>query len=420
MNEKLLHLIWDRQLFSAGMLRTRDDEKVEVIDTGSWNMDQGPDFLNARVRLDGRLWVGHVEMHVRSSHWDAHGHQFDHNYDNVILHVVWQDDGPPRSRLPLVELQPLVPSYILKKYTDWMWKKSFVPCSAELPGVEAPLVYPWLNGMARQRYQQRAERVRARVKELGMDWQEAFWEALARSFGHKVNADAFESMASTLPYNLLLKRRSQLMQLEALLLGQAGLLRADADSYAQQLFGEYSFLRKKYQLKRSYVPAHFLRMRPCNFPTVRLAQLAMLIHRVPDLFRMVKDIRDPALVFDLLKVEASSYWDTHYRFGEPSVASRKVAGDQFVGNVVVNTVIPFIVAYNMHIGNHRDADRVFDWMKEMPEENNTIVREFRQGGLPARQMLDTQGLLELHKRYCSHSRCAECAIGRFLLRHGPV
>jgi hypothetical protein len=367
------------------------------------------------------LWIGNIEIHVNSSEWEQHGHQHDKNYENVILHVVWEDDFKRIPTIAVIELNQLVPSYLIKKYSDWTWKKTLIPCSDEINNVHSSLIQPFLKWLTHQRFSRRADQVMEKVKALGMDWQEAFWQAVSRSFGYKVNAEAFENIAASIPYKTILKLRSQLVQLEALLLGQAGLLRPDTgDPYARHLFNEYGFLKKKYGLAKTYSPVHFLRMRPINFPTIRLAQLANLVYQMPDLFQIVKERQDPSQLRAKLKVEASQYWETHYRFNESSPLQKKIIGDQWIDSLLVNTVLPFILAYNQHMGNMQKAEAAMLWLTQLHRENNNIVRAFENAGVSAMNMCDSQGLLELHKQFCSMSRCSQCAIGRLLLKRIPA
>jgi len=417
MNEMLLQFIWHQQLFNAWQLVTTKGEEISVVDPGLWNRNQGPDFLHAKLVIGGQAWAGHVELHVRTSEWQVHGHHLDPNYENVILHIVWEDDEPDEGACAVAALKDIVPELILQKYHKWTWKQQLIPCEKDLAKVDSLVVMQYVHSLAEQRMLQKAELVSTKVRALGMDWQEAFWQSLCRSFGHKVNADAFESIAASVPYQILLKLRNHPSQVEALLMGQGGLLRPDTgDAYAKQLFTDYNFLRKKYRLSKSYVPVHFLRMRPVNFPTIRLAQLAMLIHDLPDLFRMVKEWKDPQMIRQILKVGTSDYWEHHYRFNEPSVHQSKLVGDQLVNVLMVNTIIPFIVAYHQHIGHTEQVNHALQWTASLPAEANSIVHAFSKAGVKVRHMKDAQGLLALHKMYCEKSACAECAIGKWHLK----
>jgi hypothetical protein len=419
MNEKLLQFIWDNCFFETAGLCTVDGEVLEILSTGTWNKHQGPDFLSGHVMIHGVEWIGNIEMHMLSTDWELHGHGHDPNYNNVVLHVVWKHNKKIKSAIPILELHDRVPEHMIQRYKSWMLSASVIPCSADLPGVSRSALNPFLDRLTIERFRDRAQQVHQVVTAAGMDWQEAFWHALAKGFGYKVNAEAFERIAATIPYRILLKHRSSVEQLEALLMGQAGLLRADtADGYAKLLYREYVFLQKKYGLQKSYMPVHFLRMRPGNFPTVRFAQLAMLIHQEPNLFRAIKD--GPALgpIREILSTGTSEYWEQHYRFNELSVKCKKVTGQQFIDNLITNVIIPFLIAYQHHTGNSDESDRYMNWLALIPPESNAILLEFSRGGLKAEHRGASQALLELHKHYCSQLNCLQCAVGKLLLEEG--
>lgn len=416
MNEKLLQFIWDNGFFETTGLCTVEGEALQILFAGTWNKDQGPDFLGGHVAINGVEWIGNIEMHVLSTDWELHGHGQDPNYDNVVLHVVWKHNRKIRSDIPVLELQHRVPSHMLDRYKAWMESASPIPCISDLSAVHFSQISSFLESLKMERFRERAMQVQQLVSISGMDWQEAFWHAIAKGFGYKVNAEAFERIAQTIPYRILLKHRSSLVQLEALLMGQAGLLRSDtADHYARLLFREYAFLKKKYGLQKCYAPVHFLRMRPGNFPTIRFAQLSMLIHQQPDLFRSIKDGLPLGPIQELLKIGTSEYWESHYRFSEISVTCAKVTGEQFIDNVVTNVILPFLMAYHHHIGNNEASDTFMKWLHLLPPETNSILLEFGRAGVKAQHRGESQALLELHKRFCSQLNCLSCAAGRQLL-----
>jgi Protein of unknown function (DUF2851) len=417
MNESLLQFIWHHQYYNLWDLRTITGESLTLLYPGSWNRNQGPDFVSARIRIGGQEWAGNIELHVNTSDWDLHGHSTDPNYNNVILHVVWEHDKDTGNGVPVLEMRSRVPQHLLQKYRTWLMRSGMIPCSGEFDQVDKTMVYSWLEWLALQRTKERSANILEQVRKLGMDWEEAFWRSLARAFGHRVNADAFEAIASTLPVKMMMRHSSSIMQLEALLLGQAGLLRTDnGDEYSKKLFSEYGFMRKKYQLVKCYQPVHFLRMRPGNFPTVRLAQLAALIIGNRDLFRGVLDLKTASEMIAFFRVEAGEYWDHHYRFGEPSVFLKKQTGGQFIENVVFNTVIPFLAAYHQHTGNETEVPGLYRIMEGLNPESNSVISLFTKLGLNARHAADSQALLQLKKNYCDQLRCLDCAIGRSLLK----
>jgi uncharacterized protein YihD (DUF1040 family) len=417
MNESLLQFIWHHQYFNLWDLKTVNGEALEIVDPGIWNRDQGPDFLTGRIRVNGEEWAGNIELHVRTSEWELHGHSTDPNYNNVVLHVVWEHDADTGPAVPVLELRSRVPQHLQQKYSRWMTQENVIPCAGEISAVNPEIIYGWLDWLFLRRSEHRSQQMMLRVEALRMDWEEAFWRSLARAFGYKVNADAFEAIAGTLPVKLMMRHRNNPMQLEALLLGQAGLLRTDnGDEYSKNLFREYGFLRKKYRLIKTYQPVHFLRMRPGNFPTVRLAQLAALVARNADLFRALLDLRTTSEIRDFFRVEAGEYWDHHYRFGESSLFLRKKTGEQFISNLLINTVIPFLVAYHQHAGNQNEIGSLMRMMEELDPELNSITASFSRLGIKCEHAAHTQALLELKKDYCEQLKCLDCTIGRSVLK----
>ncbi|MFN5641385.1 MAG: DUF2851 family protein [Sphingobacteriales bacterium] len=416
MNEKLLHFIWQYQIFNSIALTTTQFDRLTILNPGKWNHNQGPDFGMARILINGEQWIGNIELHVRSSDWHLHHHDQDPNYKNVILHVVWQHDLD-NNFIPVLELESRVPSLLLSKYQTWSLQNSFISCSGSTGSLDMQIVYPFLKWLNAKRQTQRSKEVMILVESLSGDWEEAFWRQLARSFGHKVNADSFERMAENLPYKILLRHQHNLKQLEALIFGQAGLLHSGTgDVYADELYKEFIFLRRKYKLRRNVFPLYFLRMRPINFPTIRLAQLASLIHHHPDLLRTIKDLEDQQSIKKLLRISAGAYWNTHFRFGEETSFQLKNIGIGLIEKIMINTIIPFVRAYQSKRGKQQQLQYLDEWTSEMKSEYNSIVTGFSNIGMAPRNMEDSQGLLELKKSYCDQLKCLDCAIGRYLLR----
>ena len=416
MSEKLLHFIWQYQIFNSIALTTTQFDRLTILNPGKWNHNQGPDFGMARILINGEQWIGNIELHVRSSDWHLHHHDQDPNYKNVILHVVWQHDLD-NNFIPVLELESRVPSLLLSKYQTWSLQNSFISCSGSTGSLDMQIVYPFLKWLNAKRQTQRSKEVMILVESLSGDWEEAFWRQLARSFGHKVNADSFERMAENLPYKILLRHQHNLKQLEALIFGQAGLLHSGTgDVYADELYKEFIFLRRKYKLRRNVFPLYFLRMRPINFPTIRLAQLASLIHHHPDLLRTIKDLEDQQSIKKLLRISAGAYWNTHFRFGEETSFQLKNIGIGLIEKIMINTIIPFVRAYQSKRGKQQQLQYLDEWTSEMKSEYNSIVTGFSNIGMAPRNMEDSQGLLELKKSYCDQLKCLDCAIGRYLLR----
>lgn len=292
MNERLLQYIWQFQHFAAGELLTTAGEPVQVIQQGQFNTNQGPDFSSAKIKIGSTTWVGSVELHIRSSDWDKHKHQYDRNYDNVILHVVWEDDGWSYP-VPVLELKGRVPGLLLNRYERLMDNAGFIPCAKNIDGISELSWTSWKDRLMAERLERKSALIHQFLEQNENHWEEATWWMTARNFGIKVNAEAFEAMARSLPVSLLAKQKHQLILLEALLMGQAGQLGDDkpADKYYTLLQREYRYQQIKYQLRPITIPVHFLRMRPGNFPTVRLAQLAVLLFQSASLFAKIKETR---------------------------------------------------------------------------------------------------------------------------------
>src|SRR5688572_23611354 len=284
MTEKLLQFIWQFQHFNRNDLLTNRLEKLQLIDPGKLNTSQGPDFLDGKVIIENTMLAGTIELHIRTSDWNRHGHSADLNYRNVILHVVWEDDTHPGD-LPVLELKNRVSKIILDRYENLVNALSFIPCENLIHQIPGLIWTSWTDRLVAERFVRRSAEIEKLLKQNQYHWEETFWWMLARNFGLRVNADAFELMARSVPLNVLAKHKNQVLQLEALLFGQAGLLHSKLnDAYAKMLYREYQFLRNKYGLRSVFHPVHFLRMRPGNFPTIRLAQLAVLISQSVHLF----------------------------------------------------------------------------------------------------------------------------------------
>ena len=320
MTERLLQFIWQFQYFNRTGLETSSGETVQIIFPGNYNTNQGPDFSDAKIKIDKTVWAGSVELHLKTSDWKKHNHQHDKNYQNVMLHVVWENDATADDTMvPVIELKDRVSKILLSRYENLMQAQGFIPCEKSIATVRSITWKAWKERVVVERLLRKSKNAETYLSQNKMHWEETFWWLLARNFGITINADAFEQVARSISVNLLAKHKNQLHQVEALLFGQAGLLEENfTEEYPKLLQREYNFLKKKYQLKKIYQPVHFLRMRPGNFPTIRLAQLAVLITESTHLFSKIKEA---ASFTDLIKwfdVTANDYWHYHYRFDDPS------------------------------------------------------------------------------------------------------
>ena len=326
MKEDFLHYVWQYKKFDFSNLKTSTGESLTIINVGQYLKSSGPDFFNAQIIIGNQKWAGNVEIHVKSSDWYLHNHENDKNYDNVILHVVWEHDKlmeGKSQRFPILELKSCVSKILLARYESLMNANSFIPCEKMINEVKSITWHSWKDRLLAERLSRKSMMASVMLQKNKQHWEETFWWLLARNFGTKVNADAFEAIAISLPVTILAKHKSQIHQLEALLLGQAGLLNEKFnDEYPLLLQKEYQFLKEKYSLKPIKLPVHFLRMRPGNFPTIRLAQLAALIKESAHLFSRIKEAETVVDVKKMFDVTANDYWLYHYKF-DKAAAYRK-------------------------------------------------------------------------------------------------
>lgn len=417
MNEKLLQFIWQHQYFNRSDLKCDFGQDVSIIFPGYFNTDQGPDFLMARIRIGQTIWVGNIELHIRSSDWERHGHTQDWHYRNVVLHVVWMDDRPGKSKCPVLELKGRIPRLLLDQYEQWMQSPLYIPCHKKITSLHPAGWEGWKKQLLMNRLHRSGTRIREYLEESRQHWEESLWWLLARNFGLRVNSDAFESIARSVPLNFFSKLRGRTDQLEALLLGQAGLLsREFMEDYPRMLKNEYLFMREKFGLVPSSIPVFFLRMRPVNFPTVRLAQLATLMNDQAGLFSRLREADSYRTVQHLFQVKASPYWDYHYLLDELTAYRPKQLGEQMVQSIMINTVCPMLFTYGEWMKDNYQKEKALSWLKEIPAENNAIIRQYRTLGLEINETSSSQAILELKKYYCDEKRCLECAIGASILK----
>ena len=417
MTERLLQFIWQFQYFNKGELTTLQGERLLITSPGQYNTNQGPDFLEAKIRIGNTTWAGNVELHFKTSDWEKHKHHQDDNYNNVILHVVWEHDLPPQNSIPVLELKDRVPKILLSRYRELMSSKAFIPCEKSICTVNELTWSSWKERLLAERLTSKSESVKNSLKQNNYYWEETCWRLLARNFGIRVNAEAFESMAKTIPLHLIGRLRNELYKLEALLLGQAGLLEGKfKDGYPNLLQKEHMYQKKTFQLEMVYETPVFLRMRPKSFPTLRLSQLAVLLRRSNHLFSIIREENSLKAVKGLFSVSASEYWNTHYRFDEVSSHSHKKTGAALVDSIVINTIAPLLFFYGVFNEDAVYKDKAIHWLQETQAEQNSITDGFRELGIFIENASDSQALIELKTQYCDHKRCLECAVGNFLLR----
>jgi hypothetical protein len=418
-NERLLQFIWQHSLYNVDGLSTTDGEHITVIAAGTLNRDAGPDFLEARIRIGNTVLVGNIELHLKASDWLAHGHQHDSAYSNIILHVVYETTLPQPTNASMVVLKDRITPELLNHYAQMMGQAKTVPCAGQLTEVSSITKENWLDRLLAERWEHKLKEWDVMLTNATEDWRNLLYWRLAYNFGFKTNATPFLLMARALPLNILARHRHDAMQVEALLFGQAGFLEADLDDdYAIVLQTEYAYLRKKYKL--TPIAVHlwkFLRMRPANFPTVRLAQFAALIHRSDHLFSKIIELHTLAKLSPLMQVNASSYWDSHYRFDEPHAHPKaKKLGKESVENIVINTVAPIQFLYASRTGDATLKEKAIELISAIKPERNSITDMWQSLGWKAANSSQSQAQIQLYNEYCTHHKCLDCAIGLSILK----
>lgn len=426
MSEDFLYFLWQFQYFQKTNLQTAGGEALQILAVGLRNTNAGPDFLNGRVLIDGLEWVGNVEMHLRSSDWHRHTHTHDRAYDSVILHVVWENDAvierPDGSLVPTLALKPLTSLLLLQKYRSLLDSREVIPCARQFEGVPELQKRSMLDRALLQRLQRKAATVHEMLARNQQDWEETTYQLLAQNFGFKINAEPMLRLAQGLPLKVLLKHRDNLTQLEALLLGQSGLLTnaPGADDYSMMLEREYAFLATKYGVNSHQLRAHewkFLRLRPANFPTVRLAQLATLIRQQTSFFSLFIHANTVPQLSNVLHVQQSDYWRKHYLFQKESAVKVPSLGKTSVENIIINTVVPLLAAYSEARDNRSFLDKAMGFLEQLPTEKNHVTEVWGTLGQSAKNAFDSQGVIELYTHFCQPKRCLDCTIGTTLLRH---
>ena len=421
MTEDILHFIWKYKLFKPVPLVTTQKEEVMVIKPGDHNPNAGPDFMNARLRISGMEWAGTVEIHKKSSDWFAHQHHLDRAYDNVILHVVYEHDkevvntrGEP---IACLELKFFLQEGVLKNYENLCQKKQEIPCGSLFKEVPHIIREPWLERMLIERLERKIQFIEGLFRYTQNNWDETLYLLLCKNFGFHINGEAFLQIGKSIPLTVLLKHRASLVQLEAMLLGQGGLLqREPAHPYARELQKEYQYLQHKYQLKQIPHPLHFLRLRPSNFPGVRLAQLAAYIFMDHPTFSKMIEADTIFDVKKLFQIKASSYWSNHYTFQEAKGSKEKKLGDASIENILSNTVLPLLFFYGKVKQEARLMEKAVKGYDELKPEKNSVSHLFEQYSFKTKHAGHSQAMIHLNEHYCSQKKCMQCGIGAYILR----
>lgn len=421
MTEDFLHFLWRFRLLDPGLI-TMEGEELTVIHPGEYNRDGGPDFFNARLMIGKTMWAGNVEIHLKASDWFRHRHHHDHAYNNVILHVVETCDAQiSRSEhgiIPVVEIRNRYPQHLCDRYQQMTDSRRWIPCEqlmSEAGGMRFPL---WAPALAAERLENQYQQFRSLWHYMKLNWEETFYIMIARAMGCHVNTQPFEELAKSIPLKLFALHRMKPMVLEALLFGQAGLLDAlFQEDYPLALQDLYRFYQQKYHL----IPLKpgvwkFLRMRPSNFPTIRISQFAMLLCHHPDLFTGIPSMWSLSGWHDFFRVKATGYWDSHYTFGRLSVTGEKILGDSTILLLMINAVIPMVYLFGREKNLVTFTEQAIHMLEELPAEENSLISRWKKLHIPVRHALHTQALKQLKEGWCDRKGCLDCRMGIHLLQ----
>ncbi|MCC7332403.1 MAG: DUF2851 family protein [Flavobacteriales bacterium] len=423
MSEEFLYYVWTYKLFNTTELKTVQNEALKIIKQGQRNTDSGPDFFNSMIQIDGTTWAGNVEIHVNSSDWYKHKHQSDAAYNNVILHVVYNHDttvcranGQP---LPTLELKTKIRHEFIDSYSKLINGKSWIPCGNQVKKLDSFVLQNWLDRLVIERLERKSAEIDSILINNKNNWEETFFQLLLKYFGLKVNAEPFYILAKNTPLKII-EKHNNLLSVEALLFGQAGFLNTDcSDEYHLELKKEYHFLKAKFNLAPLDKSIwKFLRLRPSNFPTIRISQLAYLLTNQPRIFAQILDCSSLPQIQQLFLVKASTYWDEHYQFEKKQIEKKvKNTGQLFINNLIINVVVPIIFSYASATKNETLKSKSILLLEQLLPEKNNIISNFNTLGIRIKNSLQSQALIELKTNYCTQKKCLQCSIGNYLIKN---
>lgn len=419
MHESFLYYIWQFQYFDKRELQTTDGEALEVLHTGFRNHHAGPDFSNSRVKIGQMVWIGNVEIHVHASEWIQHKHDGDNAYNNVVLHVVWNNDKPvvcrDGSALKTLELKHRVSEQLILQYRKLTNNPETIPCSSFFPQVNSITKLDMFDKAVTTRLEAKANEIGRFLERNNSDWEETAYQLICRNFGFKVNTEPFQQLSRSIPYRVLMKHADKKLHIEALLFGQAGFLEEDSqDDYHALLKREYSILSRKFNLVATRLDKaqwRFLRLRPANFPTTRIAQLASVLGSHKNLFSNILEASAYDSLVALFTTRQSEYWQWHYQFFKIQQNPVPPIGSESINNLIINTVVPLLICYGKTKDAQRYTDQALDILHAVPSEKNSIVELWKKLGVNSKSAFYSQALLELHNNYCIRRRCLDCSIG---------
>ncbi len=422
MKEDFLHYLWKFKKFETLNLRTTQNESVTIIKTGDYLELSGPDFFNAQIVIGDQKWAGNIEIHIKSSDWYVHHHEKDIAYENVVLHVVWEHDAEifreNNIEIPVLVLKDYVSSDIISSYKSLLAPKSWIFCEREISEIDDFVFKNWKERLFFERLERKSKFIYDLLEETNQDWEAVLFCLLAKNFGLNTNGNSFLQIAKAIPFSVIRKESFEVENLEALLLGTAGLLDKDGeDVYFTDLKFRYFYLLHKYQFEKCHIDfVQFFKHRPDNFPTIRLSQLANLYTKHQNLFSKLINLKTVKDVYNLLGVSASLYWQNHYQFDKESPKKAKYLSKAFLDLVIINTIIPLQFAYFTIMGETISEDLI-EFMNEVAPENNAIISKFNSFGIVSKNAFETQTLLELKNEYCNKKACLKCALGMELLKN---
>lgn len=427
--EDFLHFLWKFKYFAINKLKTTSNVEVQVLQVGEHNLNSGPDFFNSKLKIGVQIWAGNVEIHVKSSDWYVHQHEKDPNYDNVILHVVWKDDvdviGKNNKAIPTLELYNIVSKDLISQYQTLFFKpKKWINCEFQISSIDDFIINNWLEVLFFERLEQKSKLIQTLLNACANDWEAVLFKILAKNFGLKVNGVSFLNLANSIDFKIIRKEQYSLKSLEALLFGQAGFLEENKEGiYYNKLQKDYKYLQLKYNLNPLFTGQfQFFRLRPNNFPTIRLAQLAMVYHKKPSLFSAILDSKNLEDFYRLFDVKISDFWQYHYSFNLSGVKRSKGISKSFVELLVINTIIPLKFMYLRKSGK-LTLEELLDLSKQIKPERNSIIYNyetiFKKNSIANRRFksaMESQALIQLKTAYCDKQFCLKCAIGNALLK----
>lgn len=422
MKEDFLHYLWQNQKFDFTQLQTSQGDSIQILNKGIYTQLSGPDFFNAQIIIGTQKWAGNIEIHCKSSDWYLHNHQLDTNYDNTILHVVWEHDAEvfrrDNSEIPVLVIKQYVDFRLIAQYQKLKSQKTWINCENEIRYVESFVLDNWKERLYLERLEKKSVFILEQLRKSNNDWEEAFFCSLAKNFGLNINGNTFFQIAKTIPFSVVRKESFDVTYLEALFFGKGNLIPQNPeDNYAKDLKSLFDYITIKYQLKESiFEPLQFYKLRPDNFPTIRLAQLAMLYHKQKNLFSNIIEAKNALEVYKLFDVSVSEYWINHYNFDKPTKEKEKRLSKSFIDLIIINTILPFKFTYHLSLGKE-NTEEIVSFAEAIPSEKNAILDKFEYFGIVPQNAFDSQSLLQLKNEYCLKNKCLNCAIGLNLLKN---